>query len=129
MSSLKISNLLHPAPSVPPIPVVPADDETAVRELSSPDETESSTEAPVDDEDQPPAADHVAAAILTTDTPGLPSAEEEAEATVVEASTEPTTVPDVTDTIAKAAVAVVELDEAAENGEFQQRVGCEDVRF
>lgn len=97
---------------------VAADDDTAVRDVSTHDESDPATKLPVEQDDQPLAADDVAAAPApTADSPESPSGEDEVGAAVVEASTEPATVPDVMDTIDEVAVPAVEVDEAAGNGE------------
>lgn len=112
-----------PFPPVPStlstFPAVTADDETAVREVSSPDETETSTKAPVDEEEQQSSAENdvdAAAVPTTADSPDSPSGEDVAEATVVEAVTEPAAVVNVTETFDQVVVPV-ETDEAPATGE------------
>lgn len=94
-----------------PTPAILSCKESAVAEGSTPDDAETDTPALVDEGDQHPATESVAAA-PTPYSPESPSGEDGVVARAIEAVADTATVVESTDTVGEVAVAV-ELDEAA----------------
>lgn len=107
-----------------PLHAVPAAEESAATERSTPDETETD-KTPVDEGEQQ-TEDAAVGASPSSDSPGPTSGEEEAEAEVVEAVAEPATVPDSTDIVDEVA-APVEMDDATTGERWEGKLAAGSV--